>query len=137
MNQEKIDMLATIVREHREAKGYTQKEVAEISNVSLRSIQRIENGEVNPRMYTVKVLSECLGFTLDFLKTPIPETTSNVHSKKLILAIGSPILIFLLALAYLLQSATFPETTFELTVYWAAVALLICLIQYRLWVANR
>lgn len=48
----------------RQAKGWTQMILAEKSNISLRTIQRIESGHVSPRAYTVKQLSEIVG--LDF-----------------------------------------------------------------------
>ncbi|WP_448697908.1 helix-turn-helix domain-containing protein [Mucilaginibacter sp. AW1-3] len=48
------------ITELRNAKGITQKELAEQCKVDIRSIQRIEAGEVVPRMYTLNLLSEVL-----------------------------------------------------------------------------
>lgn len=45
----------------RKQKNFTQEELAEKSNVSVRTIQRIEAGEVLPRLSTVKILLEALG----------------------------------------------------------------------------
>lgn len=45
----------------RKEKNLTQEELVEKSNVSVRTIQRIEAGEVLPRMSTVKILLEALG----------------------------------------------------------------------------
>src|SRR6476661_144192 len=42
----------------------TQKELADLCNVDIRTIQRIEAGEVEPRMHTLKLLSAALGFEL-------------------------------------------------------------------------
>ena len=53
--------------EVRNAKGLTQDELAEKCNVTVRTIQRIESGTVKPRAYTIKVISEVLGF--DFFET--------------------------------------------------------------------
>lgn len=50
----------------RQAKGWTQMNLAEKSNISLRTIQRIESGQANPRAYTVKQLSGIIG--LDFFE---------------------------------------------------------------------
>ncbi len=136
MNKDKIKMLANIVREHREAKGYTQKEVSEISNISLRSIQRIENGEVKPRMYTVKTLAECLNFSLDFLHETTPLTHKATHKGKVIISISSGLITILLAAAFIAQSSTFPETTFEKLLFWVFVAITISIIQYRLWTSR-
>lgn len=54
--------------EVRNSKGLTQDEVAEKCNVTVRTIQRIESGTVKPRAYTMKIISEVLGF--DFFETP-------------------------------------------------------------------
>ena len=50
----------------RQANGWTQMDLSEKSNISLRTIQRIESGEVNPRAYTLNQLSEIIG--LDFFE---------------------------------------------------------------------
>ncbi len=53
----------------RKAKNLTQEELAENSNVSVRTIQRIEAGEVLPRVSTVKILILSLGASMDELST--------------------------------------------------------------------
>lgn len=50
------------VAELRQQKGLTQERLAELCEVSPRTIQRIESGEVDPRAYTL----HCLGETLEF-----------------------------------------------------------------------
>src|SRR5512141_1289476 len=50
------------VAELRQQKGLTQERLAELCEVSLRTIQRIESGEVDPRAYTL----HCLGTALEF-----------------------------------------------------------------------
>ena len=40
--------------------GYTQQVLAEKSNLSLRTIQRIESGATIPKGYTLKALSKAL-----------------------------------------------------------------------------
>lgn len=47
--------------DYRKARGLTQEELAEKSGISIRTIQRIETGDVLPRAYTIKVLSDYLG----------------------------------------------------------------------------
>lgn len=49
------------ISELRKAKGLTQEELVEKCNLNVRTIQRIEAGEVTPRSYTVKALFEALG----------------------------------------------------------------------------
>jgi len=50
------------VIELRQQKGLTQEQLAELCEVSARTIQRIENGEVDPRAYTLQCLSKALEF---------------------------------------------------------------------------
>jgi transcriptional regulator with XRE-family HTH domain len=50
------------VAELRQQKGLTQEQLAERCEVSPRTIQRIECGEVDPRLYTLQCLSEVLEF---------------------------------------------------------------------------
>jgi uncharacterized Tic20 family protein/DNA-binding XRE family transcriptional regulator len=54
------------VAELRMLRGLTQEHLAEKCEVNPRTIQRIENGEVDPRSYTLQCLSRELEF--DFLK---------------------------------------------------------------------
>lgn len=49
------------ISEIRKAKGLTQEELVEMCNLNVRTIQRIEAGEVTPRSYTIKALFEALG----------------------------------------------------------------------------
>jgi len=44
----------------RKAKNYTQEELANLSNVTLRTIQRIEKGETVPREFTLKSIADAL-----------------------------------------------------------------------------
>lgn len=50
----------------RKSKGLTQAELAEKSKLTIRTIQRIESGNVTPRSSTLRILSECLDY--DFLE---------------------------------------------------------------------
>ena len=50
------------VSELRQRKGMTQEQLSESCEVSSRTIQRIENGEVDPRTHTIQCLSEALDF---------------------------------------------------------------------------
>src|SRR5579863_9589337 len=56
--------IAALVKEGRSAKGYTQQELADLAKLSLRSVQRIENGEVLPRSYTLRMLAQHLNFPI-------------------------------------------------------------------------
>jgi transcriptional regulator with XRE-family HTH domain len=63
---EKLDFGKKLI-ETREAKGLTQAEVAEMCKIATRTIQRIETGVVKPRAFTIKLISETLGF--DYFET--------------------------------------------------------------------
>ena len=68
--------------EIRKAKGLTQEEVAQKCKITARTIQRIESGIVKPRAFTIKIISEALGF--DFYEssnTGYDATNENKNSK--------------------------------------------------------
>lgn len=51
----------------RKKKGLTQEQVADLTNISVRTIQRIENGESVPRAYTVKAIATALDTSFEEL----------------------------------------------------------------------
>lgn len=107
-------MLATLVKESRLAKGYTQKDLAERTHISTRSIQRIENGDLTPRLFTIKTLSEALGFSME--EVVMLEKNSTIGTsvaQRIILSIGIVLIVVCLAWAFIAQSSLFPETHFE------------------------
>ena len=61
MNQPDLGLKIT---ELRQQKGLTQEKLAEYCEVSTRTIQRIESGEVEPRSFTRNTLSNILEFDL-------------------------------------------------------------------------
>src|SRR5687768_1503888 len=50
------------ITELRKAKGLTQEELVQKCNLSVRTLQRIEAGEVTPRSYTIKTIFSVLDF---------------------------------------------------------------------------
>jgi transcriptional regulator with XRE-family HTH domain len=50
------------IAELRKVKGLTQEELVEKCNISVRTLQRIESGEVMPRSYTVKTIFAALDY---------------------------------------------------------------------------
>jgi uncharacterized Tic20 family protein len=73
------------IAELRQQKGWTQERLAEYCEVSARTIQRIEAGEVEPRSFTRNSLSNILEF--DFGK----ENTGNEHLWLALLHISSAV----------------------------------------------
>jgi transcriptional regulator with XRE-family HTH domain len=57
-----------MIKEHRLNKGLTQEELAEKTGISVRTIQRIENNEGDPRSHTLHLLAEALGIDFDLIK---------------------------------------------------------------------
>jgi transcriptional regulator with XRE-family HTH domain len=50
------------IAEMRRAKGLTQEELVEICNLSVRTLQRIESGAVEPRSHTLRVILAALDY---------------------------------------------------------------------------
>lgn len=84
------------ISELRKAKGLTQEELVEKCNLNVRTIQRIEAGEVTPRSYTVKALFEALDYKWEEMKSGFLKENQKVPSY-LYLAFASGLLYFFLA----------------------------------------
>jgi len=67
------------ISELRKAKGLTQEELVEKCNISVRTIQRIETGDVTPRVYTIKTILAALDHDLDAISdgAELTEPLSN------------------------------------------------------------
>ena len=92
MNQPDLGLKIT---ELRQQKGLTQEKLAEYCEVSTRTIQRIESGDVEPRAFTRNSLSNILEF--DFGK----ENTSNqvlwlalLHISSMVCIVFIPLLLW-------------------------------------------
>jgi transcriptional regulator with XRE-family HTH domain len=144
--------IACLIKEGRVIQGYTQQKLSELTGISLRSIQRIENEEVLPRSYTIRVLATQLGvlskLTQQESRTPVQDITKEpeipippvniepslkVNSssfrpkrlnkpRRIILSIGIGVLLILGTAAFIAQSAKFPETPFECLLLWMGIA---------------
>src|SRR5512146_2119901 len=82
------------VADLRQQKGLTQEQLAERCEVSARTIQRIESGEVDPRAYTLHCLGEALEFDFGAENT----ANENLWLTTLHLSSAIPILIIPLLL---------------------------------------
>lgn len=60
----KIEKLGLLIKERRKFLGITQKELAEISDVTLRKLIDIENGKANPTLVTMTKLLDVLGLKI-------------------------------------------------------------------------
>lgn len=91
-----MTIVAKKIKEARKAKGLTQEELAEKSQVNLRTIQRIENNESKPRGKTLNLIC-------DALQLDIAELTINENRK--LNEIGAKVVngLFLVALNMVLM----------------------------------
>lgn len=144
MNDKKQKMIATIVKENRLRANYTQQELSDKTNISLRSIQRIEKGDVLPRMHTLKVLADALNFSLDLL-TATPHVADSENEapefvvdkkdnvRKWIYSVAIAVISMLLSAAFVAQSSSFPETDFETFMFSAAVVGIVTFLLLLVW----
>ncbi|MFT3946550.1 MAG: helix-turn-helix transcriptional regulator [Agriterribacter sp.] len=51
----------------RKKKGLTQEQLADITNITVRTIQRIESGKSIPRAFTIKTIASALGCSFEEL----------------------------------------------------------------------
>jgi transcriptional regulator with XRE-family HTH domain len=59
--------IGTYIKEARLKKGLTQEELAFQTDISVRTIQRIESGEVDPRSYTLQSIAKVLEIDFEHL----------------------------------------------------------------------
>ncbi len=72
------------LQKYRENLNLTQEQLSEKTNISVRTIQRIEAGQ-EPKGYTLNALSEALGISREELLTDVPEQKeANISLIKLI-----------------------------------------------------
>jgi transcriptional regulator with XRE-family HTH domain len=92
----KQPQLGKKISELRKAKGMTQEELVEKCNLNVRTIQRIEAGEVTPRSYTVKALFEALDYQWEEVKSGFADEDRKVPAY-LYLAFAAGLVYFFLA----------------------------------------
>lgn len=94
--------LAKNLTYQRKLKGYSQEDLSEKTNVAVRTIQRIEKGDTNPHLQTIKLLAAALEIEVeDLLELENPKT-ENLQKKWLLLLHGTPILGLVLPLCNIL-----------------------------------
>ena len=67
----------------RKSKGLTQEELVDRCNVSVRTIQRIETGEVTPRSFTLKTILAALDSNLDDFSSTSASMRYNLKPLKI------------------------------------------------------
>lgn len=56
--------IADIIKKRRKMLSVTQEKLAEISNVGLLTVKRVESGKLNPTLNTLHAIFDCLGLEL-------------------------------------------------------------------------
>lgn len=95
-----------LIKELRLKKGITQEDLAAKTDISVRTIQRIESGEVDPRAYTLQSIAAALGVEFEVLSNSEPELVASdkkesskwiplLHLSGLLLLIIPPILVWI------------------------------------------
>jgi uncharacterized Tic20 family protein len=80
----------------RTKKGITQEELSDKSNVAVRTIQRIEKGDVNPHLHTIKLLCEALNISTEDLIEIDKPNKEEISKNWLLVFHASPFLGFLI-----------------------------------------
>ena len=84
--------LADRLRYHRKIKGYSQEELSKRTNVTVRTIQRIENAEVNPHLNTIKLLAAALDVEIIELMPIDNPKEETIQKKWLLLMHATPLI---------------------------------------------
>jgi transcriptional regulator with XRE-family HTH domain len=85
------------ISELRKAKGLTQEELVEKCNLNVRTIQRIEAGEVTPRTFTIKALFEALEYRWESQQLEDSTIAQKVPAY-LYVALGAAVVYFFLSI---------------------------------------
>lgn len=80
----------------RKLKGLSQEQLAERTQVTVRTIQRLEKGEVTPHLRTVKLLAAVLELEVDDLLQLEDPRNENLQTKWLLLMHSSPFIGFVM-----------------------------------------
>lgn len=99
------------LNEIRTQKGITQKELSDLCSVDIRTIQRIEAGEVEPRMSTVKILAAALENEELATSTEIPVVKNEQLKSAYLVSFVAGILFFFNFIVYSIIAPSFPSLT--------------------------
>ena len=65
-----MNSISEKIIETRKLRGYSQEELASLAKVNLRTVQRIENNENEPRGKTLSLIAKALGLNVEELNKP-------------------------------------------------------------------
>jgi transcriptional regulator with XRE-family HTH domain len=95
-----------LIRELRTKKGLTQEDLAAKTDISVRTIQRIESGDVDPRAFTLQSIAAALEVDFEIFANSDPELNGQnqqessrwlplLHLSGLLILIIPPIIIWI------------------------------------------
>jgi len=112
---EQIYSIGKQIMHARLKKKLSQAELANKCNLNVRTIQRIENEDVNPRLYTIRIISGALGITLidenevENESKQLMQLRYMFEKRKQIRIFTFAFAIFLLAAAFILLLSGIPK----------------------------
>lgn len=98
----KINSLSKNLVYQRKLKGLTQEQLSDKTTVTVRTIQRIEKGDVQPHLQTVKLLAAGLDVDVDSLLVLDNPNQEAIQRKWMLLLHGSPFLGLIIPFASIL-----------------------------------
>jgi transcriptional regulator with XRE-family HTH domain len=110
MKQPEIGMKINEIRNQR---SITQKELSESCNINIRTIQRIESGDVTPRLSTLKLIAKALTYDMSIFNGDHQENANHLPHRVLLALFFTGIIYFI---SWSLFSPIFPKTNFSLPV---------------------
>lgn len=130
INTMKQPELGLKIQEWRKAKGLTQEELVERCNINVRTIQRIEAGEVTPRSYTIKAIMEVLDVSHFEAMDYIPkqeEMNFSTSSKRIFLLAGIAgiIYFFISMIEFYFDGSLFMGSSLELPDYYVVLKIFV------------
>lgn len=109
-----MESIGKLILDTRKSKGITQEELAESAKVNLRTIQRIENNENEPRGKTLIMICEALDLDPDLLLSSnnlsAQKSTSETLIKFFFLVIINFAIVFILGFMTIGSGANFNST---------------------------
>lgn len=88
---ENVSLAKNLIYQRR-LKGFSQEDLAEKTKVAVRTIQRIEKGETNPHLQTIKLLAIALNIEVKDLLVLDDPKHETIQKKWLLLMHGTPLL---------------------------------------------
>ena len=111
------------IKQARQLKKLSQDEFARKCNLNIRTIQRIENNEVSPRLYTLRIIGEVLDIELlqnneaDIEREQLLKYRTVFERRKQIRLFTFFVAIFLLAAAFFLIISGIPKSIWAPFIY--------------------